>query len=65
MAHDRVTPCLYYVCKGTCSKGRTADHTGYCQKCDKYQPRAKIKHKNMKKEKIYKDRKQKYRMDDY
>lgn len=65
MAHDRITPCVHYVCKGTYSKGRTADHTGYCQKCDKYQPRAKVKHKNMKKEKIYKDRKQKYRMDDY
>ena len=50
MAHDRITPCLYYVCKGNYSKGRTADHTGYCQKCDKYQPRAKIKHKNMKKD---------------
>ena len=64
MAHDRITPCLHYVCKGTCSKGRNADHTGYCQKCDKYQPRVKIKHKNMKKEKISKE-KQKYRMDDY
>ena len=41
MAKDRLTPCLYYVCKGECKKGRDAEHVGYCQHCDKYKPRAK------------------------
>lgn len=49
MAHDRLTPCLHYVCKGECTKGRNAEHERYCQRCDKYQPRAKIKHENKKK----------------
>lgn len=56
MAYDRETPCLYYVCAGLCSKGRKADHVHYCQKCDKYIPRARIKHLNMKKEKLKKIR---------
>jgi len=56
MAKDRLTPCLSYVCKGQCEKGREADHNGYCQKCDKYTPRARVRHLNRKKEKIAKER---------
>ena len=52
MAHDRVTPCKYYICKGQCSKGRVSDHTGYCQKCNKYEPRCKAKRINQKKKKL-------------
>lgn len=57
MAKDRQTVCLYYICAGECSKGRNADHTHYCQHCDKYVPRAKIKYNNKKKAKIEKIRK--------
>jgi len=54
MATDRQTPCLYYVCAGFCTKGRKADHAHYCQHCNKYQPRAKVRYKNQKKEKLEK-----------
>jgi hypothetical protein len=57
MATDRQTPCLYYVCAGFCTKGRKADHAHYCQHCNKYQPRAKVRYKNQKKEKLEKIRK--------
>lgn len=60
MAKDRIEPCKYYICKDNCSKGRQADHKGYCQKCNKYEPRAKVKHKNMKKEKLNKIRRNDY-----
>ena len=50
MAKFRETPCKFYICKGRCEKNRTAEYKGYCQKCDKYTPRAKIKHKNKKRE---------------
>ena len=46
----RETPCLYYICKGQCSKGRDAEHTGYCQHCDKYKPRVRERHLNKKKQ---------------
>lgn len=49
MAKDRIEPCKYYVCAGQCEKGREADYRGYCQKCNKYEPRAKKKHVNQKK----------------
>lgn len=55
MAKDRLTPCVSYVCQGVCEKDRDADHNGYCQRCDKYKPRAKVKHKNIKKEKLQKE----------
>lgn len=55
MAKDRIEPCESYVCIGNCKKGRNAEHNGYCQKCDKYRPRAKVRHKNMKKEKLWKE----------
>ncbi|SEU28871.1 hypothetical protein SAMN05443270_4632 [Lacrimispora sphenoides] len=52
MAKDRETPCKYYICAGKCEKGREADHKGYCQKCDKYLPRARVRHINIKKKKL-------------
>ena len=57
MATDRQTPCLYYVCAGLCTKGRKADHAHYCQHCNKYKPRARVRYKNQKKEKLEKIRK--------
>ena len=57
MAKDRETPCKYYICAGQCQKGREADHAHYCQKCDKYYPRARVRHLNQKKEKLNKLRK--------
>lgn len=50
-------PCLYYICMGECKKGRDANHWHYCQKCDKYIPRARVRHLNKKKEKLEKMRK--------
>lgn len=50
MAYDRQTPCAFYICAGECMKGREADHNHYCQHCDKYRPRAKVRHLNRKKE---------------
>lgn len=52
MEKDRLTPCKYYVCAGECAKGREAEFNGYCQRCDKYVPRARVKHFNMKKKKL-------------
>ena len=56
MAKDRIEPCVYYVCAGECAKGREADYNGYCQKCSKYVPRARVKHPNQKKQKLNKIR---------
>ena len=49
MAKFRETPCKYYEALGTCKKGREACHKGYCQHCDKYEPRARVRHLNRKK----------------
>ena len=57
MTKTRETPCLYYIRAGQCQKGREADHAHYCQKCDKYKPRAKVRHLNQKKVKLDKLRK--------
>lgn len=54
MAKDRIEPCKYYICAGQCEKGKEADYKGVCQKCKKYEPRARRKHKNRKKEKLRK-----------
>ena len=55
MAKDRTQPCKHYVCANAlCEKGREAEHTGYCQRCDKYEARARIKHVNQKKLKLQK-----------
>ena len=57
MAKDRETPCKNYEFEGgECKKGRTAEHRGYCQRCDKYEPRAKVHHLNRKKQKLDKIR---------
>lgn len=50
MAKYRETPCKYYIAFGECQKGREACHKTYCQHCGKYEPRAKMKHKNRKKD---------------
>lgn len=53
MAHYREEPCEFYVCKGTCSKGRKdAEQSGICQTCSKYRPRVKRRHLNEKKTKL-------------
>ena len=54
---DRIEPCEFYECKGKCEKGRESDHSGYCQKCDKYYPRVKRRHLNKKKQELEKIRK--------
>lgn len=54
MAKLRETPCSHYEYEGECEKGREATHKKYCQVCDKYEPRAKVKHVNRKKEKLEK-----------
>ena len=54
MVTDRQTPCLYYVCVGLCTKGRKADHAHYCQHCNKYKPRVRVRYKNQKKENLKK-----------
>lgn len=54
MSKDRETPCKFYVCAGECTKGREAEHNGYCQHCNKYVPRARVRHLNRKKEKLQK-----------
>lgn len=51
MAKYRETPCKYYLSFGECKKEREASHAGYCQKCDKYYPRAKVR--NLNKKKLY------------
>lgn len=38
-------------------KGREANHSGYCQRCDKYRPRARERHLNKKKQELEKIRK--------
>lgn len=50
MSKYRETPCKYYISYGECSKGRNAEHKGYCQHCDKYHPRVRIRHINKKKQ---------------
>ena len=60
MAKDRETPCKSYVCEGNCEKGREGTHNSYCQRCDKYVPRAKVKHINLKKQKLDKIRKNEF-----
>ena len=54
MAKYREVPCKYYIALGQCTKGRAAVHNTYCQHCDKYEPRAKVKSLNRKKQELYK-----------
>ena len=53
MAKYREIPCKYYIALGQCKKGRDAQHMTYCQHCDKYCPRAKVKCINKKKKYNY------------
>lgn len=52
MAKDRLTVCKYYESFGVCKKGRTAEMKGYCQHCNKYEPRVRERHLNVKKQKL-------------
>ena len=61
MAKDRLTACKFYIAFGMGSKRREANHHGYCRSGNKYVPRVRERHKNMKKEKLEKIRKN----DDY
>lgn len=56
MARYREIPCRYYIAMGQCQKGRQACHKTYCQHCGKYEPRAKVKCPNRKKEDLYRSR---------
>lgn len=58
MAKDRETVCIYYESIGKCKKGREASHKGYCQHCNKYYPRARVRHINVKKKKLDKLRRE-------
>ena len=51
---DRLAPCIYYICKGECTKGRNAKQKKLCQTCDKYKARKGFKVVNKKKENKYK-----------
>ena len=62
---DRIEPCKFYICEGQCEKGREATHKNYCQKCSKYIPRIRKKHKNKKKEKTEKIREKEIQRGDY
>ena len=58
MAKFREEPCKSYVCANQpCEKNREAEHNGYCQRCGKYEPRAKVRHVNRKKQELEKIRK--------
>ena len=50
MSKFREAPCKYYIAYGNCAKDRDADYRGYCQHCDQYCPRARVRHINKKKQ---------------
>lgn len=50
MSKYRETVCKFYICKGECEYGKIAEHKGICQHCQKYEPRARVKTKNKKKD---------------
>jgi len=56
MSKYRETPCKYYLAFNECQKGREACQSGYCQHCNKYEPRAKVRHINKKKQYLEKIR---------
>lgn len=60
---DRIEVCKFYICSGECEKKRDANHYGHCQKCNKYEPRKKIKHINTKKRKLNKIREREASLD--
>ena len=53
---DRIEVCKYYISANVCEKSRKAEHFGYCQKCNKYEPRIRRRHLNQKKIKLQKIR---------
>lgn len=55
--NDRLAPCIYYICKGECTKGRIADQKGVCQHCKKYRGRKGFKVIDKRKEQYRKDSK--------
>lgn len=57
MSKYRETPCKYYLAFNECQKGRQAAQSGYCQHCNKYEPRAKVRHINKKRQYLEKIRK--------
>lgn len=57
----RQTPCKFYQSHGKCEKNRNANHYGYCQKCGKYEPRAKVRYRNRKKDKLSKVREREWK----
>ena len=56
MAKYREIPCKYYIAMGQCQKGRQACHRTNCQHCGKYEPRARVKCINRKKQDLYRSR---------
>lgn len=50
MAKYREIPCRYYLAMGQCKKGRDACYKTYCQHCGKYEPRARVRKINKKKQ---------------
>lgn len=60
MAEYREAVCKFYIALGECSKGRDACHKGYCQRCNKYIPRAKVRKMNRKRSILEKMRKKEY-----
>lgn len=38
MAKDREVACEFYICEGSCSKGREGTFRKTCQTCSKYRP---------------------------
>lgn len=60
MAEYREAVCKFYIALGECSKGRSACHKGYCQRCNKYVPRAKVRKVNKKRFALEKLRKKEY-----
>lgn len=57
MAGYREAVCKFYIALGKCSKGRDSCHKGYCQRCNKYVPRAKVRKVNRKRSALEKMRK--------
>lgn len=37
---DRTIICEYYICAGSCAKGKEASFATTCQHCKKYMPKA-------------------------
>ena len=53
MARYREIPCKYYIAMGQCQKGRQGGHRPGREPCGKYEPRARVKCVNRKKQDLY------------